>query len=214
MSSRGLIWSTSKSLGFFLLITADQALSRFSLFKSAFNVSLMSDVPPIEDCDLPRRGAAQQAALWSDVAPWGHKEAALYLCWSPWEGDNGEQHLQLLMPVVLGAIWVQQWPLKPRGEREPLGLAGSHLPTGESAGLCPRAHFTTSGALKKDLSNFKSISSHISSSYLKKWTLPTFWGYKKAYLSTSKLFFQPAPCACNSAVFQCFWAPVSIQAVT
>lgn len=57
--------------------------------------------------------------------------------------------------------------LKHGGEPEPLGLAGSHLPAGESAGLCPRAPFTTSGAMKEDFSNFESVPSHISSSYLK-----------------------------------------------
>lgn len=163
MSSRGLIWSTSKSLGFFLLITAEQALSRFSLFKSAFNVSLMLDVPPVEDCDLPRWGAHSELPYGLKWPSGGHRGAALYLCWPPWEGGTGQQHLQLLMPVVLGALWVQQCPLKHRAS-----WLGCEPPaTGESAGLCPRACFTPSWALKKDLSNFKPAPSHISSSYLK-----------------------------------------------
>lgn len=90
MSSRGLIWSTSKSLGFFLLITADQALSRFSLFKSAFNVSLMLDVAPAEDCDLLRRGATTASCpmVWCD--PVGDTKELLCTCAGlPGRGEMG-----------------------------------------------------------------------------------------------------------------------------
>lgn len=87
MSSRGLIWSTSKSLGFFLLITADQALSRFSLFKSAFNVSLMLDVPPVEDCDLPRQGGTTASCPTVRCDPVGDTKKLL-CTWPPWEGGQ------------------------------------------------------------------------------------------------------------------------------
>lgn len=85
MSSRGLILSTSKSLGFFLLITADQALSRFSLFKSAFNVSLVLDVPPAGDCDLPRQGGTTASCPMVRCGPVG--DTRKLLCtWPSWEG--------------------------------------------------------------------------------------------------------------------------------
>lgn len=163
MSSRGLIWSTSKSLGFFLLITAEQALSRFSLFKSAFNVSLMLDVPPVEDCDLPRWGATQRAALWFEVAQWGTQRS----CSVPVLASLGGGHWAATSPAAHASgpwgHWVQQCPLK-----HGASWLGCEPPaTGESAGLCPGARFSRSGALKKDLSNFKPVPSHISSSYLK-----------------------------------------------
>lgn len=160
----------------------------------------------------PGKGAPQRAAPWSDVAQWGTQESCS-VPGLPGRGGNGEQHLQLLMPVVLGAIWVQQCPLKRGGQWEPLGSAGSHLPAGESAGLRPRAHFTINGALKKDLSNFKSVPSYISSSYMKNGLYLLSGGIRNLTLIEVKFFFQPALCACNNAVSQCFWAPVSIQAV-
>ena len=145
-SSRGLIWSTSKSLGFFPLITADQALSRFSFFKSAFNVSSMLDVSPIEGCILPRWGgtAVSHHIIWCGPM----EDVKMLLCTHggfPGSGAMRSNISSCSCQWSLGPSGYNRVPWSTWGEQEPLGLYVTHLHPGESTGLHLRAQFTTNG---------------------------------------------------------------------
>lgn len=212
MSSRGLIWSTSKSLGFFLLITADQALSRFSLFKSAFNISLMLDVPHQTIGLWGHRGLwpAQArghtgAALWSDVTQWGTHRSCSVPVLASLGGGSGEPHLQLLMPVVLGAIWAQQCPWSTEGNQSPLARLWPTCPQVSLQG-CVQGLPSPPGEHWRKSSAILSLYPAISPAPIWKMDFTYFPGYKKAYSSRSKIFLPTSPVClqqCRISVFLC-----------
>lgn len=220
MSSRGLIWSTSKSLGFFLLITADQALSRFSLFKSAFNISLMLDVPHQTIGLWGHRGLwpAQARGHHSELLyglMWpsgGHTGSALCLCWPPWEGAVGSHISSCSCQWSLGPSGYSSVPEARRGTRAPwLGCdppACRWVCRAVSKGSLHRQ-----GSTEESLQQFWVCTQPYLQLLFEKWTLPTFRAIRKLTQVEVKFFFQPVLCACSSAEFQYFCAPASIQAV-
>lgn len=191
MSSRGLIWSTSKSLGFFLLITADQALSRFSLFKSAFNVSSMLDVPHQttglwghRTVTCPGEGAPQWAALWSEVTQWGTPRT----CSCRWSlGPSGYSSVPWSTEGS-GRLLPWLWATRLQASLQPVSKGSPHH----------------QWSTEKNLQQFLVCTQPYLQLLFEKWTLPTFWGYKKAYLSRSKIFLPTSPVClqqCSISVF-------------